>query len=41
MELQTQLLLAKEFNYIDSWTQEELTAIIEEIVKMLYTMTQK
>lgn len=41
MELQTQLLLAREFNYIDVWTQEELTGIIEEVVKMLYAMTQK
>jgi len=41
MELQTQLLLAREFDYIDVWTQEELTGIIEEVVKMLYTMTQK
>ncbi len=41
MELQTQILLAKEFWYIDEWTREEVTWIIEEIVKMLYTMTQK
>ncbi len=41
MELHTQLLLARKFWYIDVSSQEELASLIEEIVRMLVSMTQK
>lgn len=40
MELQTQILLAWDFWYIDEVTKNEVTSLIEEIVKMLYVMTK-
>ena len=41
MELQTQVLLAGEFWYIEESFRNECTSLIEEIVRMLYAMTQK
>lgn len=41
MELHTQLLLARKFWYINLKTQEEISSIIEEVVKMLVVMTRK
>ncbi len=41
MELQTQILLAFEFWYLNNDDKIEFTSTIEEVVKMLYVMTQK
>jgi hypothetical protein len=41
MEVQTHILLAQKFWYIEINEQEEVSLIIEEIVKMLVTMTKK
>ena len=41
MELQTQLLLAHKFWYIDTATQDQISKLIEEIVRMLVSMTKK
>lgn len=41
MEVQTHILLARKFWYIEMDEQEEISSIIEEIVKMLVTMTKK
>lgn len=40
MELQTQILLAKNFWYITKEEQEKFSNLIEEIVKILYTLTK-
>ncbi len=40
MELQTQLLLAKKIWYITESEQQEISSILEEVVKMLVSMSK-
>jgi four helix bundle protein len=41
MELQTQILLAQTFWYIDEEVKTEITELIGEIIKMIYSVIWK
>lgn len=41
MELETQILLARDFGYISDLEEETIQGFISEIIKMLYGMIKK
>lgn len=41
MEIETQILLAKDFWYISENEEQEVQSLISEIIKMLYGMIKK